>query len=641
VGKISNALDKYRQERKLERKAAAQQPEMRPEDWDVLMRYNKKTGILNLHNHKIIKDSGTIHRLLANSLISSDGRLSSAARRKCEERRKLMREALAGEKRRDRIQEESIADVAEKQKDSQIDTAIFEEETQEIGATLQAKELNETDLTILMGYDRSTGRLLTNENETGEPDPQSSETMSDRGVLQRLLNAKMIYPGGKLTPAGIALCAELIRQHQNETKNEAAPVERTADIDQIDHPEMPAAELEGSDWAALMEYDRDTGNLLKYDPETGKLDDRSKAVLRDPEAIQRLIDNKMILPGGWLTRDAKQVCERRAHDFQEAVEKQETTEIEKSRLENNIIAPAASEIHESDPANIPEAPKYIEPEPARPPEEDPKIPAPQEDALENRVITEVEPAPENKVVKRSRRIFESKAIDNNLVTLLDPLSHEAEQFKMLRTNLFYPVSGKVPRSILVTSTVPGEGKSFVASNLAIAISQDIDRYVLVVDCDLRRPKIHTQFGFGDVPGLSDYLAKGTDLQDLLINTRVSKLSILPAGKTPPNPAELLSSEKMSALLEEITQRYRDRMIIIDSPPPKLTAESSFLARKVDGVVLVVNYGKTRRDDVKELVGKLGKDKIIGSVINRFDRRSMGYYGYMKDRKYGHYYNIKS
>jgi|GEM_PF-1220389 len=386
--------------------------------------------------------------------------------------------------------------------------------------------------------------------------------------------------------------------------------------------------LEESDWAALMDYDRDTGNLIKYDPETGKLDDRSRAILRDPEAIQRLIDNKMILPGGWLTREAKQACEKRREGFQEAVEEKKPAENKQSRPnepQKDVLSPRAQEILDQT-KPLKESPKII-----------PSPPAP----AENRVITEVGPEPENKSVKRRRNISEINAVDNNLVSLLDPLSYEAEQFKMLRTNLLFPVSGKAPRSILITSTVPGEGKSFVASNLAIAIAQDIDRYVLVVDCDLRRPKVHTQFGFGDVPGLSDYLTNGIALSDLLINTRVNKLTILPAGKPPPNPAELLSSEKMSALIEEITQRYRDRMIIIDSPPPKLTAESSFLARQVDGIILVVSYGKTRKDDVKELVGKLGKDKILGSVINRFDMRSLGYYGYRKYRKYGHYYGVKS
>jgi exopolysaccharide/PEP-CTERM locus tyrosine autokinase len=472
-----------------------------------------------------------------------------------------------------------------------------------------------------MSYDRATGHLLRYDKDTGNLDNNSLEIIRDQGVLQRLLNAKMIYPGGKLTPNGIKTCAELPRTLKTSAADTAALMNLENDDRQSGEISKATEKLRESDWAALMQYDRDTGNIIKYDSESGKLDDRSRAILRDPDAIQRLIDNRMILPGGWLTKEAKQECEKREHGYQQADTKKKTPE---SGRENRIPASEAQEILE---------PTLIL-------EESSKLTPSQRVTEKNRVIREVRPEPENRSAKAPHRIDEANAVDDNLVSLLDPLSFEAEQFKILRTNLLFPVSGQAPRSILVTSTVPGEGKSFVAANLAVSIAHDIDRYVLLVDCDLRRPRIHTQFGFTDVPGLSDYLTNGAVLQDLLINTRVDKLSILPAGKQPPNPAELLSSEKMSALIEEITNRYSDRMIIIDSPPPKLTAESSFLARKVDGIIVVVSYGRTRRDDVKELIQKLGKHKILGSIINRFDIRSFGYYGYRKYRQYGHYYNAK-
>ena len=185
---------------------------------------------------------------------------------------------------------------------------------------------------------------------------------------------------------------------------------------------------------------------------------------------------------------------------------------------------------------------------------------------------------------------------------------------------------------MVTSAEPDEGKSFVASNLAISVARGINRYVLLMDCDLRRPSIHSKFGFGDVPGLSDYLSNGTPLQDLLLRTNVDNLTILPGGAAPDNPSELLSSERMEALIDEVTERYPDRFIILDSPPPKLTAESGVLARRVDGVLLVVKYGKTRREQVHELVDTMGKEKIVGSIINNFDMRSSSYYA----RHYGKY-----
>jgi protein-tyrosine kinase len=201
----------------------------------------------------------------------------------------------------------------------------------------------------------------------------------------------------------------------------------------------------------------------------------------------------------------------------------------------------------------------------------------------------------------------------------------------------FPPSGKSPRTILVTSALPDEGKSFVAANLAISIAQSIQEYVLLIDCDIRRPSIHTKFGFGDTPGLSEHLANGTSLSSLLLKTEVDKLSILPGGKPPYNPSELLSSQRMSKLLEEVTERYRDRYIVIDSPPPKLTAETSAISRQVDGILLVVEYGSTPRQMVSDLIEIMGREKILGIILNKLDMRFSSYYGMVKYNKYGKYY----
>ncbi len=111
-------------------------------------------------------------------------------------------------------------------------------------------------------------------------------------------------------------------------------------------------------------------------------------------------------------------------------------------------------------------------------------------------------------------LYDDNHIDKNMVTLLKPQSFEAEQFKILRTNLLFPSSGKSPRTIMVTSTVPDEGKSLIAANLSVSIAQSIQEHVLLIDCDIRRPCIHTQFGFGDVPGLSDHLSRGIPVSSL-------------------------------------------------------------------------------------------------------------------------------
>jgi exopolysaccharide/PEP-CTERM locus tyrosine autokinase len=234
--------------------------------------------------------------------------------------------------------------------------------------------------------------------------------------------------------------------------------------------------------------------------------------------------------------------------------------------------------------------------------------------------------------------YDSSKIDENLVTLLDPQSFEAEQFRMLRTNLLFPASGKPPRSIMVTSAVPAEGKSFVAANLAISIAQSIQEHVLLIDCDIRLPRIHKQFGFGDVPGLSECLSNGTPLSSFILKTKVDKLSIVPGGKSPHNPSELLSSQQMSTLLKETRNRYSDRYIVIDSPPPKLTAETNAISRQVDGIVLVVQHGSTPRQMVSDLIEKMGKEKILGVILNKMDIRFSSYYGMGKYSKYDKYYS---
>ncbi|MFO8109482.1 MAG: polysaccharide biosynthesis tyrosine autokinase, partial [Thermoplasmata archaeon] len=237
-------------------------------------------------------------------------------------------------------------------------------------------------------------------------------------------------------------------------------------------------------------------------------------------------------------------------------------------------------------------------------------------------------------------LFEENPISKNLVTFLNPHSFEAEQFKILRTHIFFPLSGKISRMIAVTSSVPGEGKSFVSANLAVSIAKEIDRHVLLIDCDLRKPNIHKYFGFrNDLPGLSQHLSQKTELSSLLLKTKVNKLTILPAGTQAENPSELLSSEHMAAMLKEVSQRYSDRLVILDTTPVTMTAESVTLTRYVDGVLLVVRHGYTLKSHLKDLVKMIDHEKIIGTVLNDVDMRSLTQYEYKKYVK-KYYYNKK-
>lgn len=231
---------------------------------------------------------------------------------------------------------------------------------------------------------------------------------------------------------------------------------------------------------------------------------------------------------------------------------------------------------------------------------------------------------------------EKSKYNSELISLLRPHSYEAEQFKYLRTSIMFPASGKPYRSVLITSANPGEGKSFVSSNLAISIADSINGHVLLMDCDLRHPTIHSNFGYNDVMGLSEYLSNSVSLSSILLKTQIERLTLLPAGKPPRNPSELISSEKMSKLQNEVKKRYDNRYVIIDSPPPTVASETSIIAKKVDGVIIVVKLESTKREDVQELISIIGKDKLIGVVANYDAVNEIPFLGNSKKSRYRRY-----
>ena len=155
-------------------------------------------------------------------------------------------------------------------------------------------------------------------------------------------------------------------------------------------------------------------------------------------------------------------------------------------------------------------------------------------------------------------------------------------FKALRSRILHPLDGDTaPKTIMVTSAVPKEGKSFITANLGISLAHGMDQHSLLVDCDLRKPVLAKMFGLDNRVGLVDYLRDDVPLSELIVKTPVKTLSVLTSGKSPANPAELLGSTRMSALVDELSGRYDDRVIIFDTPPMLVAAESSVLAGQVD------------------------------------------------------------
>jgi non-specific protein-tyrosine kinase len=214
----------------------------------------------------------------------------------------------------------------------------------------------------------------------------------------------------------------------------------------------------------------------------------------------------------------------------------------------------------------------------------------------------------------------------SLITLTDPRSPISEAYRSLRTNLsFYSLDNPI-RSLVVTSPAKAEGKSTTIANLAVTMAQS-GRKTILVDCDLRRPSLHTLFDLRAEPGLTNIILD--DEADLpLQETSVENLWLLASGPKPPNPADLLGSKKIDNLLQKLGDKAD--FILFDAPPVIAVTDAAVLGAKVDGVLLVINAGQTRRDHAeraKELLEK-AKVRIIGAALTNAPKdSSLGdYYG---------------
>lgn len=238
-------------------------------------------------------------------------------------------------------------------------------------------------------------------------------------------------------------------------------------------------------------------------------------------------------------------------------------------------------------------------------------------------------------------MFENDKWDLRLRMSTDPHLPYFEQFRRLRTSILYPPSGKKPRTVLVTSVAPHEGKGFVCANLGVAIAQDMEHHALMLDCDFRNPTLAPLFAISNETGLVDHLKDDVDLSLLIRKTGQPKLSLIASGKPPANPSEMLTSRRMDRLVLEVAERYEDRVVLFDSPPNIVASETGILAKHLDGVVLVVRHGISKKAHVKKFVDAVGPEKIMGLVYNAYPENmlekiidgKMGY-GY----EYGKYYS---
>jgi capsular exopolysaccharide synthesis family protein len=204
-----------------------------------------------------------------------------------------------------------------------------------------------------------------------------------------------------------------------------------------------------------------------------------------------------------------------------------------------------------------------------------------------------------------------------------------ESYRTLRTNINFAAVGSDLKAIVVTSSVPAEGKSTTCANLAMAMALDGKR-VVIVDADLRRPAQHKLFKTSSSPGLTDILVGTHSIDDVMQPTKVEGVSIIPAGSPPPNPAELLGSAAMGHFLANI-EAIAD-IVLFDSPPTLAVADGVVLASRCDGVLLVVGFGETKKANTRQAKEILTRANVhvLGTVMNRMVGASSAYY-------YGKYY----
>jgi non-specific protein-tyrosine kinase len=225
--------------------------------------------------------------------------------------------------------------------------------------------------------------------------------------------------------------------------------------------------------------------------------------------------------------------------------------------------------------------------------------------------------------------YDSDAVKRPLVVHLDPHSARAESFRTLRTNLQFVDIDHPPRTVVITSAIPGEGKSTTACNLAITLAQAGIR-VALVEGDLRRPKVADYLGVEGSVGLTSVLIGRATLDEALQGWGRGGMAVLASGPVPPNPSELLGSGHMVALLRQLQQRFD--VVIIDAPPLLPVTDAAVLTRICDGAVLVVRFGKTKREQVEQAVEALRTvdARMLGSVLNMTPNKGPeggGYYTY--------------
>lgn len=212
-----------------------------------------------------------------------------------------------------------------------------------------------------------------------------------------------------------------------------------------------------------------------------------------------------------------------------------------------------------------------------------------------------------------------------IISYSNPKSIISEEFKAIRTNIQYSNLDKKIKTILVTSTTKNEGKTTIATNLAVNFAQIDNKKVLIIDCDLRNPSVHKEFDISNIKGVSDLLLEEKNILNYIKQTDVKNLHIITAGAIPPNPSEMLSSNKMREFIEIIKEEYD--YVFIDTPPIGMVTDAGILASFVDGTVMVVRSESVEIKAIQDAKKKLKavNANIIGAILNRNKVKKDDYY----------------
>ena len=218
-------------------------------------------------------------------------------------------------------------------------------------------------------------------------------------------------------------------------------------------------------------------------------------------------------------------------------------------------------------------------------------------------------------VSRSVRLVPDTILSNRCVGFFHD-APEVEHYRLLRTQVLHRAQERGGNALMVTSSVPGEGKTLTAINLAFTFAREFKQTVLLVDCDLRQQKIHEYLGYSSEKGLIDYLLDDTPVADLITWPGMEKLTLISGGRTAIGSSELLGSPRMKDLVEDMKNRYPDRFIIFDVPPVLSAADALAFAPMIDHILVVVRAGSTSIQDVRKTLQLLPKEKIMGLVLNK-------------------------